>query len=232
MPSELVAVAYDAHDPVRLARFWGALLGRAVEEDPRGPLLPGTATQVGLRFVSSATERTGPDRIHLHLTSDTPRHQQRTVERVLELGGRHLDVGQRPEEGHVVLGDPEGSSLCVIPAGNAFLDGCGPLGELACDGTREVGLFWSEVLGWPLVWDEGEETAVQSPAGGTKVAWGGPPLAPKAGRNRQRLELATDDLDAEVGRLRALGAIPLSPVAEGSVELADPDGNEVVLIGR
>ena len=133
----------------------------------------------------------------------------------------------------VVLGDPEGNALCVIPAGNAFLDGCGPLGELACDGTRELGLFWSAALGWPLVWDQGDETAVQSPAGGTKVAWGGPPLAPKVGRSRQRLEIATDaDLDAEVDRLRALGATPLSPVAGVSVELADPDGNELVLTRR
>ena len=44
--------------------------------------------------------------------------------------------------------------------------------------TREVGLFWSEALGWPLVWDQNEQTAIQSPHGGTKVAWGGPPLRP------------------------------------------------------
>jgi hypothetical protein len=53
------------------------------------------------------------------------------------------------------------------------------------------------------------------------------------GRSRQRLEIATDaDLDAEVDRLRALGATPLSPVAGVSVELADPDGNELVLTRR
>jgi len=117
------------------------------------------------------------------------------------------------------------------PAGDATLDDvarcCGFLGELACDGTRQVGLFWAEALGWPLVWDEDEETAVQSPHGGTKVAWSGPPVAPKHGRNRQRfdLTLVDGDLSAEVDRLVTLGATRLGSVADDAVELADPDGN-------
>ena len=69
-----------------------------------------------------------------------------------------------------MLAGPEGNECCVIEAGNRYLAGCGPLGELACDGTRAVGLFWSAALGWPLVWDQDEETVVPSPAGGTKVA--------------------------------------------------------------
>ncbi len=59
----------------------------------------------------------------------------------------------------------------MIGPNSSFLAGCGFLGELACDGTRQVALFWAAVLGWPLVWDEGQETAIQSPHGGTKVAW-------------------------------------------------------------
>jgi hypothetical protein len=75
------------------------------------------------------------------------------------------------------------------------------------------------------VWDRDEETAVQSPHGGTKVSWGGPPLAPKNGRNRQRLDFAAPDLAVEVQRLVALGATHLGGRA-GVVELADLDGNE------
>ena len=129
-----------------------------------------------------------------------------------------------------MLADPEGNEFCVIEPGNSFLAGCGFLGELACEGTREVGIFWAEALGWTLVWDEDEETAVQSPHGGTKVAWGGPPLAPKHGRNRQRLELilAQGDLAAEIDRLVALGATRVGSTG-GAVELADPDGNELLL---
>jgi len=227
MPS-LLAVTFDAHDPVRLAQFWAGVIGREVVEDAGGPLLPGDDTQLGLRFVPSQAEKAGPNRIHLHLTSASPDDQQQTVATALGFGACHLDVGQRPEEGHVVLGDPEGNEFCVIEPGNAFLDGCGFLGELACDGTREVGLFWSEALGWPLVWDQDQETAIQSPPGGTKVAWGGPPVAPKERRNRQRFDLARADGDqgAEVDRLVFLGATRLEVGEDGAVALADPDGNE------
>ena len=90
---------------------------------------------------------------------------------------------------------------------------------------RDVGLFWAEALGWSLVWDRDDETAIQSPHGGTKVAWGGPPVAPKRGRNRQRFDLTADDVEAEVERLVALGATRLGD-RDAGVELADPDGDE------
>jgi predicted enzyme related to lactoylglutathione lyase len=153
------------------------------------------------------------------------------VERAIALGGAHLDVGQRPKEGHVVLADPEGNEFCVIEPHNSYLAGCGRLGEVACDGTRKVGLFWSAALGWPLVWDQDEETAVQSPLGGTKVAWGGEPVATQAGPNRQRFEVTcVGDVRAEADRLVALGASRLdSARREHGALLADPDGNELVL---
>ena len=225
MPLRLVAVSFDAHDPAALAAFWAGLLGREIVGEPSGALLPGDDTQVGLRFVAAATKKSGQNRLHLHLTSSTLEDQRHTVERALGLGGRHLDVGQLPEENHVVLGDPGGNEFCVIEPGNNFLAGCGFLGEVACDGTRKVGLFWRDALGWPLVWDQDEETAVQSPRGGTKVAWGGPPVAPKDGRNRQRFDLAAPDPAAELERLVALGATELGD-RDGGIELADPDGNE------
>jgi catechol 2,3-dioxygenase-like lactoylglutathione lyase family enzyme len=220
-----VAVVFDSHDPARGAAFWAGLLGREVVAEAGGVLVPGDATQVGLRFVGSDTEQVGPRRLHLHLTSGSLDEQQRTVDRAVELGG-HLRDFQDPDDDFVVVLDPEGNELCVIEPRNGFLAGTGFLGEVTCDGTRDVGLFWADALGWPLVWDENEETAVQSPLGGTKVSWGGPPVEPKDGRNRQRLDLATDgDLGAEVERLVALGATRLRDL-DGGVELADPDGNE------
>ena len=150
--------------------------------------------------------------------------------RVLGLGGRHLDVGQLPEEEHVVLADPEGNELCVIEAGNNFLADCGFLGELACDGTQEVGYFWSKALGWPLVWDQDQETSIRSPHGGPKISWGGPPLNPRTGKNRLHFDLAPPadgDQEAEVERLVSLGAtrVDTGPGEVDGVVMADPDGN-------
>jgi hypothetical protein len=229
--SRLVSVTFDSHDPARVADFWAAVLGRAVVDDRGGALLPGSDTQLGLRFVTSRSERVGANRVHLHLTSTDLVDQRCVVAAALELGAGHLDVGQLPEERHVVLADPEGNEFCVIEPGNSFLAGCGFLGELACDGTRQVGLFWAEALAWPLVWDQDEETAVQSPHGGTKVAWGGPPVAPKRGRNRQRFDVRVADatLSAEIDRLTGLGAAQLDVDEDGAVELADPDGDEFTL---
>jgi hypothetical protein len=219
MTAHLSALTFDATDPERLAAFWAGLLEREVSRDAGTYLAASTVPgQVALRFVAGPA-MTGPNRIHLHVTSEASGDQQAVVERALSLGATHLDVGQRPDEDHVVLADPEGNALCVIEPGNSFLTGTGRLGELACDGSRAVGVFWSGALGWPLVWDQDEETAIQSPEGGTKVAWGGPPREPLYGdRDRLRLEVTTDDVDALV----ALGA---TRVGEG--RLRDPDGNDV-----
>ena len=147
--------------------------------------------------------------MHFDLTSATLEDQEQTVARALALGGRHIDVGQLPEEDHVVLADPEGNEFCVIEPGNNFLAECGFIGALSSDGSQEVGYFWSEALGWPLVWDQDEETAIRAPYGGPKVTWGGPPFAPKHGKNRLHFDLAPPadgDQQAEVDRLVSLGA--------------------------
>ena len=234
MAAHLVALALDATAPAQLARFWAGLLGRETREQGEGVLLPGDATQVSLLLVPGRAPRVEPDRVHLHLTSADEDDQPRTVATALRLGGRHLDVGQRPEEGHVVLADPEGNAFCVIEAGNRFLAGCGRLGEVACEGSRDVGVFWSRALGWPLVWDQDEETAIQSPNGGTKIAWGGPPLTPRTGVDRQRLVLAPGggDQRGEAERLVGLGATRLAVSHDGAVTLADPDGTPFTLLPR
>jgi hypothetical protein len=65
----------------------------------------------------------------------------------LGLGARRIDVGQRPEEGHVVLADPEGNEFCVIEPDNNFLADCGFIGALACDGGRDAKVDLDEVTG-------------------------------------------------------------------------------------
>lgn len=228
MVLRLEAVTFEVADATAVAAFWAGLLQREILEEDNGALVPGDLAQVGLRFVTSHTEQIGPRRLHLHLTSTSLEDQRQTVESALRLGGQHIEVGQAPDAGFVVLADPGGNEMCVIEPQNKFLAGTGPLGEVTCDGTRDVGLFWRDALDWLLVWDQHEETAVRSPVGGTKISWGGPPVAPRHGRNRQRLDLVTADLSTEVDRLTSLGATRLTDLVDG-VELADPDGNEFAL---
>ncbi len=236
MTCQLQALGFDALDPEGLARFWAAVLGWE-PPDGAGAASGGVVLRpdddIGLRihFRPTRQAKTGRNLVHFDLTSASPDDQRRTVERALGLGGRHYDVGQRPEEGHVVLADPEGNEFCVVEPGNAFLAGCGVIGALSGDGSQQVGYFWSAALDWPLVWDQDEETAIRSPRGGSKITWGGPPLMPRPARNRLRLELdppADGDRRAEVDRLLALGAkrLDIGPDDVGQVVLADPDGNE------
>lgn len=236
MSSRLEALVIDANDPGRLAAFWARILGRdIVESDDDGvlTLTAPDATAFTIDIEPTRHPKTMLNRMHFDLTSATPEAQQETVDLALSLGARHLDVGQLPTEPHVVLADPEGNEFCVLPSDNRFTAGCGPIGALSCDGTRAVGEFWQAAFDWPMVWDEGEETAIQSPQGGTKISWGGPPVADKPPKNRWHLDLRPNgDQAAEVQRLEQLGATR-TDIGQGQVSwvvMRDPDGNEFCVL--
>lgn len=237
MTCHLVALCIDAHDPARLASFWAGVLGWQLAGDPPDGLVlvPGDDTGFRIEFQLTNEPKAGPNQMHFDLTSTSPQVQQQTVAGALEHGARHIDIGQGPEADHVVLADPEGNEFCVIEPGNNFLADCGFLGAIASDGSQEVGYFWSHALGWPLVWDQDEETAIRSPQGGPKITWGGPPVNPKKGKNRLHFDVAPPvdgSQRAEVDRLVALGAEPVD-IGQGDVSwvvLADPDGNEFCVL--
>ena len=236
MSCRLLAVCFAAQDPMRLAEFWAGLLGwDSVDDYDDGvALLPGDDTGFRLRFVPTDVPKTAQNRMHFDLTSTSELNQRQVVEQALELGGRHVDVGQRGDEGHVVLGDPEGNEFDVIEPGNRFLADCGFVGALACDGSQQVGYFWSKALDWPLVWDQDQETAIRSPHGGSKITWGGPPFAPPTSAERVHFDLAAavpGEHEAEEERLVALGATRASVDSEAGrwTGLSDPDGNAFCL---
>jgi predicted enzyme related to lactoylglutathione lyase len=237
MTSRLVALCFDANDPLRLARFWANALHWEIDDEPSDEigLVPTDDTRFRIEFQAVPEHKAGKNRIHLDLTSTSIDDQRETVERLVELGARHIDIGQGPDDKHVVLADPEGNEFCVIEPDNSFLADCGRFGSITCDGTRKVGYFWSEALGWPLVWDQDEETAIRAPDGpGPFITWG-PPIPPKIAKNRLHLDIAPPDHGdqrAEVDRLVSLGATRID-IGQGDVDwvvMADPDGNEFCVL--
>lgn len=238
LSAELITLCFDANDPLGLARFWAEALRWEIDEtsDAIG-LLPSDDTTFRVVFRPVPETKAGRNRIHLDLTTTSIEDQDESVSRLIERGARHIDIGQGPDEPHVVLTDPEGNEFCLIEPENSFLAGCGRLGALSCDGSRQVGYFWSAALGWPLVWDQDEETAIRAPDGtGPFITWGGGPEFPKIGKNRLHLDVAppaTGDQDAEVDRLVSLGATRVDIDHDGPVTwvvMSDPDGNEFCVL--
>ena len=113
-------------------------------------------------------------------------------------------------------------------------------GELAivldCADLDRAASFWSAVLGYVRASEPQGPYLALFPRGGF-----GPELllqqvpTQKREKNRMHFDLRTRDLDAEVARVRALGAVRLThqPLVEAGWRwhvLADPDGNEFCLL--
>ena len=174
--------------------------------------------------------------MHFDLTSTSLEDQQQTVARALELGARHIDVGQLPEEAHVVLADPEGNEFCVIEPGNNFLAGCGFIGALVL--RRHAGRSGtSGATRWAGRWSG---TRTRRPRSSRRTAARRSPgavrrVTPKTGKNRLHFDIAPPadgDQQAEVDRLVSLGAIRVD-IGQGEVSwvvMADPDGNEFCVL--
>lgn len=235
MVCELISLVFASPDPERLAEFWGGLLGQDLTIDRGAPALAALPeVGFGIRFVASSDDTWGPNQMHPDLKPSSVPEQRSAVRRALELGARHLNVGQGPDAEHVVLADPDGNELCILEPGGTFLAGCPFFSSLAGDGLAHVGYFWRDALAWSLVWDQDGETAVQAPGGGPKITWGGEPVGAKLGRNRLHLDLAPSarsNLDAEVVRLVALGARRAEAGCADGVAMLDTGGNEFCIVG-
>ncbi len=233
MTLKLASLTWDASEPLRLARFWAAALDWEIfdETGDKVRLMPTDGTGFTFDFAPGAGKKTGRNRIHLDLSSRSAEDQHATVTRLTRLGASEIDIGQGPDAPHVVLADPDGNEFCVLEPGNNFVTYASRAGSLTCDGSRAVGCFWSQALGWPLIWDQDEETAIRAPDGARQFITWGPPLAPKQGGNRLHLDVALPpdgDQEAEAERLLSLGAKRIG-IGQGEVPwlmMADPDDNE------
>lgn len=238
MKARLVALVFDSKAPDEFAPFWARALGWKVREvDGVGvELVPTDATSFKVLFRPAADEKIGQNRIHFDLTTTSLDDQHNTVAELLAIGARHIDIGQDPNDTHVVLADPEGNEFCIIGPYNRFLARCPRLGAVNCDGMRALGCFFSEALGWPLVWDQDEETAIQAPDGtGPKITWSGPPLMPTWGPERFHFHIAPasgTDAQEAFDHLLALGPTRVDGGhgCPGATVLADVDGNEFCFV--
>ena len=105
----------DAQDPARLARWWAEALGyRITYEKPDEVEIRRAADELpGLVFVPVPEGKETKNRLHIDLR---PADQEAEVERLVNMGARHVDVGQRRATRWIVLADPEGNEFCVLQA--------------------------------------------------------------------------------------------------------------------
>ncbi len=112
MVSRWEQVVVDAGDPGRLARWWAEALGYVVvnETPDEVEIRRGPDELPGLLFTPVPDAKKGKNRLHLDLRPDD---QEAEVERLVDMGARRADIGQR-RVGWVVLADPEGNEFCVL----------------------------------------------------------------------------------------------------------------------
>ena len=112
MASTFTDLAIDCADPHGLARFWCSVLDYEVQDEDDGIVTIGGPVPPTLTFARVPEGKTVKNRLHLDV-NPTDREQADEVRRLLDLGARHVDVGQG-EETWVVLADPEGNEFCVL----------------------------------------------------------------------------------------------------------------------
>jgi hypothetical protein len=227
-------VVWDARDPGRLGRFWAAALGAepiTVEPDVfEARLRIADGFFLDLCFPRVAAPSTAPARLHPDLAGGP--HHRELVQRLLDLGAGHVDIGQGAVP-WTVLADPEGTAFCVMPD-RAAHRGSGPIAALPLDSAdpdRDAA-FWAALTGWVPDAGASGTAALRHPSGAGPLLELCPEPVPKRGKNRLHLDVrrqaGDDDL---VERLPDLGATPLDdPAGLPWLVFADPSGNEFCVL--
>jgi predicted enzyme related to lactoylglutathione lyase len=242
MPTRLVHVVADAHDPARLARFWAALLGWEIADEteeevdvwPAGYSYPDPVA-VPIVFVPVPEPKTGKNRVHLDLASRSAADQAELVSRARDLGGGPVDIGQG-DVPWVVMADPEGNEFCVLEPREIYRD-TGPVAAIVvdCVDTQAMAAFWTVAGNWPIQQPNDQLVALRATANDGPYLEMLPLGEPKTVKNRVHLDVAPysgDDQQAEAASLTELGA-KLADVGQGDVSwivMADPEGQEFCLL--
>jgi hypothetical protein len=230
-------VVMDAVAPHRLGRFWEAALGcERLTDEPEGfetRLTIEGGPVLDLCFQRVRQPPSGPPRLHLDLSGGTRLAEE--VERLLELGARHLDIGQHEVRGAVLV-DPEGNPFWVTADRVDHAD-IGPLAALRLDSAdpdRDA-RFWSWLTGWTD--SDGVATrSLRHPSRRGPLLELRPEAAPKGdAKNRLHLDIRLelgDDPDGVAATIAARDGSELHP-AWGELPwrvFSDPSGNEFCLL--
>ncbi|MFE7466279.1 VOC family protein [Streptomyces sp. NPDC057499] len=113
MAVSFCSIVIDAHDMPALARFWCAVLDWKVLHEVEDELVIGADESAlpMITFVPVTEPKTAKNRLHIDLDPDD---RDTEVARIIGLGARRADIGQRPDVSWVVLTDPEGNEFCVL----------------------------------------------------------------------------------------------------------------------
>ncbi len=116
MVSRFAQWTLDVHDVEKMATFWAQALGYRVEpgDDGDAHLRPPSGTGLSVWLQPTDAPKVGKNRDHPDLTVDDGTDVDAEVARLLALGATHADVGQRGDEGFIVLRDPEGNEFCLL----------------------------------------------------------------------------------------------------------------------
>ncbi|MFC4786391.1 VOC family protein [Nocardioides sp. MAHUQ-72] len=127
MPSRIAAITIDAVRPRLVAGFWCDVLGWRVLEEDEGVLTiaPEDGGRPTIDVAPVPEGKMVKNRLHLDLRADGS-STAAELDRLLGLGARRVDVGQRADATWVVLADPEGNEFCLLSRTVQEVAGSGP----------------------------------------------------------------------------------------------------------
>ncbi|WP_204298402.1 VOC family protein [Actinoplanes campanulatus] len=210
--------------------FWQAVTGYGLsdwrEDGTFATLLPAA----GDAFLRVQVVGDGPARVHVDLhVDDLPAASYGAA----ALGATLVEIA----EGLTVLRSPAGLLFCLVEwAGESVRPGgrhslvdqvCLDLPEAVHD--REVD-FWAALTGWERGFSDLPEFSFLVPPAGMPLRL----LVQRTGGEAagMHLDLACDDVDAEVARHAGLGARVVRRVPGDWTTLVDPSGREYCVTGR
>ena len=230
-------LVFDAVDPQRMGRFWEAVVGGEQLTDEAAGYETRLAIEGGpvldLCFQRVPEPPSEPLRLHLDLLGGA--QQAQVVERLLELGARHLDIGQR-DAPWVVLADPEGNPCCVMESREEYV-GTGPIAALPLDSSdpdRDAE-FWSWLTGWGDASGVAPQTLRHPSLLGPLLELCPEPAPKGTAKNRLHLDVrleSDDDPDDVAASIASRGGRELQ-MGWGELpwrHYADPSGNEFCVL--